>query len=64
MRGRRLPSPADCDVLAYHLKDPSIYALAGHPTPDPLLLRIKMEWDDSTEITLHKTTTHSAEWLF
>ena len=43
--GRRKPSAEDCDILAYKLKDMACYEILGFPTPDPLLLRVKMEWE-------------------
>lgn len=43
--GERKPGAEDCDILAYMLNDTGCYAMLGFPTPDPLLLRIKMEWD-------------------
>lgn len=43
--GEREPSRDDCDVLAYRLNDVSCYKLLGYPTPNALLLRLKMEFD-------------------
>lgn len=49
--GRRKPGPDDCDILAYKLRDLSCYSLLGYPTPDPLLLQVKMEWDSLSDET-------------
>ena len=49
--GERKPGAEDCDVLAYRLNDVRCYELLGFPTPDPLLLRLKMEWDSLPEET-------------
>lgn len=48
---RRPSSPEYLDVLAYKLGDLSCYAMLGYPTPDELLLRVKMEWDTLPEET-------------
>jgi hypothetical protein len=48
---RSRPSAEHIDVLAYKLGDLTVYELVGYPTPDPLLLRVKMEWDTLPEET-------------
>ena len=51
MNGERKPGPDHLDTLAYKFNDLSCYELLGYPTPDKLLLRIKMEWDSLPEET-------------
>jgi len=51
VNGTRKPQPEDCDVLAYKLNDFRCYDIMGYTRPDPLLLKLKMEWDQLPEET-------------